>query len=315
MGSLVVEHRKWVLRAFALVVLTAFVAAPGAQTLRQQHQGVSTDAAADQWKPLEDRITRPPEAFLKMFPHGTLTTHVLTPAERKRLQKALHSLTPLQQEVLKQRLASISFVDGMPNTALTYPVKQDDPETKYNITIRGSALDESLSHLLTWKEKTCFDFANSPLTLKVDAGKMNAIVYILLHEATHVVDLSMGLSAGRHPSLYSASRIWQSNRGLQPEYRDPLLESVLFRSDKTTSIAKAPAVYTALSKSPFVSLYGSNNREDDLAELVAWYDLSQKLDQPYQIQLWDGNRMVFHYDPMQNPQVRQRFPDIHFFYQ
>jgi hypothetical protein len=265
---------------------------------------------------LEQRISAPPQAFLAMFPDRTVTPHVMTPDEHRKFLDAVHKLTPLQQSVLRDRLESFSFVDGIPNTALTYPVNQKDPNTRYYISIRGGVLDDTLSQFLTWKERTMFDFSNSSLTLNVDGGNMDAIVYILLHEATHVVDLSMGLSQGRDRTLYSADRIWQSNRDPVPQYRNALLESILFRTDteKKISITQAAALYGALSHTPFVSLYGSNNRGDDLAELVAWYDLSQKLGQPYQIQLWDGHTMVFHYDPMRNRKVRKRFGQINFLY-
>jgi len=249
-----------------------------------------------------------------MFTDRTLTTHVLTADEHRKFQDAVHKLTPLQQKVLSERLESFSFVDGMPNTALTYPVNSKDPNTRYYITIRGGVLQQTASEFLTWKERTIFDFSNSSLTLKVDAGNTDAILYILLHEATHVVDLSLGLSEGRDRKLYSADQVWQANRDIVPQYRNPLLESIVFRTDKTISITKAPALYEALSQTPFVSLYGSNNRGDDLAELIACYDLSENLGQPFQIQLWDGNKMVFHYDPMRNQNVRKRFGQIKFFF-
>jgi hypothetical protein len=197
---------------------------------------------------------------------------------------------------------------------LTYPVNSKDPNTRYYISIRGGVLQDTVSQFLTWKERTLFDFSNSSLTLKVDAGNMDGILYILLHEATHVVDLSMGLDAGGNPKVYSSGRIWETNHDTVPQYRDALLDSILFRTDKTIPITQATALYGVLSRTPFVSLYGSNNQHDDLAELVACYTLFQKFGQPYQIQLWDGNTMVFHYDPMHNRKVRRRFRQIKLFY-
>ena len=47
------------------------------------------------------------------------TAHALTAVERHKLSAAFAALPPLHRRVLGERLRSVSFLDGMPNTALT----------------------------------------------------------------------------------------------------------------------------------------------------------------------------------------------------
>ena len=57
-------------------------------------------------------------------------------------------------------------------------------------------------------------------------------------------------------------------------------------------LADAPRVYDALQKTPFVSLYGSLNWTDDLAEYVAAYHLTEVLKQPYRIVIREDDRAL-----------------------
>jgi hypothetical protein len=275
---------------------------------------------------LESRIGETSAAVLKEFRDGgaTPTVHVLTVAERQKVSRALAALPPLNHRILRERLRSISFLDGMPNTALTSTVNPGEPYKLFDVTIRAGILNQDVSELLTQKERTCFETANSPLTVSVQGGTLDAIVYVLLHETTHVVDGSLHITPeagpGDRPDKSSATSftkdVWSGRTTHAPRYRDTLLESVRFYSDgKVLSIDQAEAVYTALSRTPFVSLYGSNNWYDDLAEVVAWYHLTEKLKQPYRIEIRKNDQVIFAYEPMRSGLVRSRFDQMKRFYE
>ncbi|MDC0710798.1 hypothetical protein POL68_20145 [Stigmatella sp. ncwal1] len=262
--------------------------------------------------PLQDRNGPAPKAFFEMLQLRDATSHTLTDSERHKLAAALGHLTPLQRRVLTRHLRSISFVEGMPNNALTYPDETDRSEKRFHITIRAGVLNETVSELITRKERSCADAAGSSLELSIDAGHMDALVYILLHEATHIVDNSLGFTAevgARYaPTKPFTEGIWEDRLHAVAAYRSDILDTTCWRErGKTVPLDKTPSVYTALSQTPFASLYGSNNWHDDIAELVAWYTLTQVLHQPYRIELRDQGNLVYSYEPMNSPLVRSRF--------
>jgi hypothetical protein len=65
-------------------------------------------------------------------------------------------------------------------------------------------------------------------------------------------------------------------------------------------------VYGALQRTPFVSLYGSSNWHDDVAELVAWHHLTSRMGLTYRIVLRERDQDVFVYEPMASPLVQRR---------
>ena len=210
----------------------------------------------------------------------------------------------------------------MPNTALTSSFNYEEKYNLYHITFRAGILKETVSQWLTWKENTGFDTAHSPLRIQVEGGQMNALIYVLLHETTHVVDGSLGIAGKREGKLLDPSNapdfaagIWEE-KGLNilfPQLRDTLLQQIIYRTGKRLPVDSAIAVYHALQKKPFVSLYGSCARSEDLAEYVAVYHLTHILKQPFTIVVTKDNKKVFEYAPMRSGIVKSRLGQMKYF--
>lgn len=277
---------------------------------------------------IESRVGAPPASVLKMFAdagEAPPTVHTPTPAEWRKVSAAFETLPPLSRRILRERLRRVSFLDGLPGNGLTSTVNPDEPYKLFDITFRSGVLSETVSELVTRKERTCFEAAGAPLTLSIEAGTTDAILYVLLHESAHVVDASLeiaagagagaGQSAGAPPAASFSDGIWVDRSTITPKYRDPLLDSIRYRSGgKPLSVDRASAVYTALGRTPFASLYASASWHDDLAELLAWYHLTEKLGQPYRIVVREAGKATFVYEPMRSATVRARLDQLKRFY-
>ncbi|WP_206106075.1 hypothetical protein [Olivibacter sp. XZL3] len=213
---------------------------------------------------LSERILPAPEAVFKMFQNAGMNPvpHELTDLEIQKVEKAFALLPPLHRKILQEHLYSISFMDNMPNTALTSPIETADSTKKFNITFRAETLHETISEWATWKENTYYiQPEDSAYRIKVDGGKLDAIVYILLHEATHVVDAVLNITP--HPDDKDVvveptpftSGIWYKMNVPNKEFIIPSLEKTRFRSGKSVSVCHVSAVYSSLQQTPFVSLY------------------------------------------------------------
>ena len=301
------------LRALPIVAIVLAIGAC-AHGARPAGAMAERDAAGP---PLEARVAETPASVLRMLAeeedgHAAPTEHVLTPDERRKVAAAFAALPPLHRRVLRERLQSVSFLDGMPNGALTSPVDAATPHRRFHITFRAGVLREDVSEFLTNKEQQCFDAAGSSRRVAIEAGTMDAIVFVLLHETTHVVDGSLQLT----PASAFTRSAWSERTVIAPAFQDPLLARAKFRRDgEVLPVGRAEAVYSALRRTPFVSLYASTNWYDDLAEAVAWYQLSERLGQPYRIVIREQGNEVFAYEPMKSPVVRKRFEQLAKFYE
>jgi len=111
------------------------------------------------------RILKAPETEFNMFIDAGLdaTNHELTKSERNKVEQAFLILPQLHQRILQKHLHSISFMDNMPNTALTSPVSvSKDSIQLFNITFRAGILGETVSEWVSWKENSCFIRSEAP---------------------------------------------------------------------------------------------------------------------------------------------------------
>lgn len=272
---------------------------------------------------LAKRVLIAPESVFKLFREAEMNpvNHELTEVERAKVEKAFAILPPLFQKILKGHLLSISFMDNMPNTALTSPVESSDSMQLFNITFRAGILNETISEWATQKEYTCYDrSANPDLAISIEAGALDALQYVLLHEATHVLDAVLNITphpeergALVEPTPYTKG-IWHKMNIPTEPFIDSLLEKTRFRSGKTVPIALAPEIYKALGKTPFASLYAMASWFEDLAELATIYHLTHKMKQPFRIVMSKNNLELYKFEPMKNKGVKKRLGQLVFFY-
>lgn len=271
--------------------------------------------------PLISRISPAPESVLTIFHNAGMnpTEHELTPKEYEKVQLALKKLPALHQAILKDHLASISFVDNMPNNALTSTLNKTDSFKVFNITVRAGILNQNVSDWLTGKEQTCFDATNSDWSVFIDAGKLEALLYLLLHEGTHVVDGALAMmplpenNAGFGKNGFTAG-IWEQRTTLSSKYSNEILENTRFRTGKVVPADKATGLYQALQQTPFVSLYSLSSTHEDLAEYLSVYHFTQQLGQPFRIIVRRAGRDVYTYEPMKSKLVKNRISTMRQFY-
>jgi hypothetical protein len=271
----------------------------------------------------KSRIVKAPESVFKKFMDAGMkpTNHILTEAEKAKVDQAFSILPPLHKRILKEHLHSISFMDNMPNTALTSTLETTDSSKQFNITFRAGILNETISEWATWKEKSAFDNSTNPsATIEIDAGKLNAIQYVLLHEATHVVDAVLNLT----PEVKEADdlvkptdftkNIWLSLNKPASRFTNSILENTRFKTGKIQPVSSASEIYNALKKTPFVSLYGMASWSEDIAELISIYHLTNKLNQPFVIFLKENDKTTVVFEPMKNKLVKRRLKQLRVFY-
>lgn len=269
------------------------------------------------------RIQIAPESVFESFREAGMkpVDHKLTPAEKVKVNNAFALLPALHQRILKQHLQSISFMDNMPNTALTSPVDTGGTTKMFNITFRAGLLDENISQWATWKENTCFTpAADSSYKVRVEGGSMDAIIYVLMHEATHIVDIVTEITP--HPAKKDTiveptpytKNIWRKMNMPAEPYIDSLLKQTRFRSGKPVPVSLAPEVYARLAKTPFPSLYAMAAWSEDIAELATIYHLTTKLSQPFYIVVTKGSVESNRFEPMKNVLVKKRLNQLAFFY-
>lgn len=257
---------------------------------------------------LRARIGPPHEETLKAYVEaGAKETkaHVLTDREWALIESAIADLPALYREVLERRLARLSFIDAPSSagTALTRSSEGPNGERLFDITLRADVLETSLSDFLTQKETMVFSPDGSGYSVKVTAGDASALTYILLHEATHVVDRTLDVTTAGGPF----KTVWVDYRSLAQPYATGAIAHSVYRREPKLPLSQSPALYTALAQAPFVSLYSTASAGEDFAELMAWRELSSRFETPLKIQVLDAQGVaIVSVEPLKSPAVLAR---------
>ncbi len=282
--------------------------------------------------PLIDRVQTAPDFILKAWMKwdgcSDYRPHPIMDKERHIIGKYLKMLPPLSRDIMKERMVAIYFIDNFLGSGLTDWLVDKNNNIYTYIIFNSKTLKLSLSELITWKERTCFAKDDQSLKLNVEINSpINGFLYILLHESTHIVDYVEHITPFTEPYMkrfmkkkpgntdFTAGIWWGYSESLKFY---PFRKKVTFygmNNGPRVGISEAVRMYDGLARSPFVSLYGSMNWAEDLAEFMAFYHLTEKMGLKYRLFVRRGEEVIHLSEPLQNWRVRKRFHSLNAFYQ
>lgn len=256
------------------------------------------------------RVGAPSQRAIEEFKEAgmeNVRAHTLTADERVKVEATLASLPALNRHVLEKKLHQLAFVDGIPGegTGLTSPAAMAG---FYDITLRASILREPLSTFLTTKERRLFTGDGSGITVK--ASGADTLTYVMLHESSHVVDKSCGITTD--PQSRFVAGIWIGQKQMVPQLASSIVAATYFRGGGRLEAGQATILYDALALTPFVSLYATASAQEDFAELVAWYEVLKQHNGVLVIELNDARgKTLKRWEPLTSPGMQRRFADVH----
>ncbi|OHD65109.1 MAG: hypothetical protein A2176_02525 [Spirochaetes bacterium RBG_13_51_14] len=252
---------------------------------------------------------------------------VLPGRREMHILKAALGLLPVRtRHVLQNRLLGIYCINDFTGNGLTEWVADERGTIHTFMVLNYSVFTKTVSELLTEKENTCFIKDDPALDINIDCGTAySGLVYILLHESTHVVDYVTHITPytdeaikpimkNRTAETDFTRNIWRGYSASIKQYYFSNKVSFYGIKPPAMRISEATAAYRDLCRSPFVSLYASQSWAEDLAELVTFYHISRVLKQPFIIHLRRGGKNMVSIRPLESSEVIKRLPLLDTFY-
>ena len=279
---------------------------------------------------LVSRMGPPPHIALKHLREldsKNYTYYLPTEAELGIIRQEFQKLPARNLQILQKRMVCMFFINGFLGSGMTEWITDNNGRLYSFIVFNTETIKKNISDLLVWKEKTCFKKNNPAYDIEIDCGtKTSGFLYILLHESTHVVDYASGVTPFTEEAIQKirlrAEGGMDFTFGIWSGYYKTSMD-MPFRKDITfygfskgpkINISSAASVYRGLSSSPFPSLYASSNWAEDLAEMLTFYHLTQKMDIPYTIRVKRNGKTIYSIQPMNSLRVKRRFSQMKKFY-
>ena len=277
--------------------------------------------------PLAERIVPAPDFLLSHIKamDNTDVYETYFPAEKEiaMCKEYMDLLPESYKKVLRQRLVGIYFIDNFIGSGMADFVLDKDKTIYCNLFLNPETMKHDMTTWMSMRENTCFAEDDSGIKIILECGsKYTGLMYILLHETTHIVDYVYNFT----PYVdIAVKEIMEKKDGHTPftkgvwdTYDVPCKEYNFSHRTEITfyglgggpKINKRDAaiMYKGCGNTPFVSLYGSKNWAEDLAEFFTCYYFTSVLDQPYEILLYNGDMLMETFKPMERENVKNRIP-------
>lgn len=241
--------------------------------------------------------------------------------ELKLFREYFSQLPALNRKTMMETTVAIYFVKNFMGGGMSDFIAGHNNQVFTILYINPDIFSKTFSQWITYRESGSFKQGDGTIRLDVNCGKKyNALMYLLIHESTHIVDYVHNINPYVEHSSADVFGIKTNSRsftdGVWEDYKVPVSQYYVDDSDKLSfyglskvslSDTKIKSMYDNLKKTPFVSLYGCRNWAEDLADSMTFYHLTQVLKQPYTITVYENNKPVMTYSPETSPLVRARW--------
>jgi len=245
--------------------------------------------------------------------------------EMEIIRKATEILPPQHKKLINDRLIGIYFVNDFLSSGYTEWVIDSDSNLYFFIVFNPKTLESDISRILTEKEKTAFIKDDSFTDISIDCGKKHSgFYYIFLHEAGHILDYLKNITPYVEKTLIEiqgikiiekpfTEKIWADYSRPEKKYDFPERNNIKFYGfggGPKIKISDSAKLYKHFSKTPFFTLYASQNWVEDWAEFYAFTIMANKLKIPYTIKISQNNKIIYSYKPYKNSLLSQRMKKI-----
>ncbi len=265
--------------------------------------------------PLAERVQIIPDDLLKSLIDydrsiGIKSTaykaHRLSADEKAMFADYVKLLPAKYQTTLSNKLLVVYFVDNFSGAGLTDWAIDKDGALYYHVILNSALLEQSLDEWLTYRENSFFT-PGSPFSIKLrtDTG-YKALIYGLLHEGGHMVDMEYHVTPYMDPShkkfIKQESEVTEFTRSVWEGQNRPVMQYRFNNQDRLNVYGifdrePVPAsemahMFGQLGATPFVSFYAGTAWYEDFADLITYHYIDKKLGGSISLELYEGEKLL-----------------------
>ncbi len=306
-------------------------------------------------EPLYARVRPMPSAALSSLIQGDKSigiaqaahykNHILDAQEKALVQSYLARLPERYKKILADKLTGIYFLDNFAGGGITNWYVDQDNNVYYDITLNSALLDATLAEWMTYRANSFFEQGDYYLTITTERA-VSAVLYGLLHEASHVVDFELTVTPflddwfvqlkkqtkGASFLEKQFSQLKKNNKSATAFTKDVWLDVKkpirhyrfvqhrhlnayqIFTEKGVLGNWQLPRMFEALQKTPFVSFYSLTAWYEDFADFFTYYHVNEVEGNTIRLFLHKGDKPYLEYQPFENDLVQKRTPLMKHYY-
>ncbi|MCL2067676.1 MAG: hypothetical protein FWG99_09465 [Treponema sp.] len=275
--------------------------------------------------PIEKRILPAPEiiiSFLNEFDNvDNYASHELSDDERLLFMDYYDLLPETFKNIINEKVAGIYFIENFLGGGMTMPAFESNMNMYMVLFLNPEILNTNITEWINYRDNSIFMDNKNEITLTVECNTNHyALLTTLVHEACHIYDyysfvtpytdkivMNVQNTQNNYPTSFIQDIWLDYDRSIELyDYKNRRNVSFYDLGERTDKILSLE-LFTALSKTPFTSLYGAKNWAEDFAETFTWYYLKKYFDVDFITTLSDNENILIVYNPNENELVKRRY--------
>lgn len=237
--------------------------------------------------------------------------HVLTENEKTFFTEYFSHLPEKFKTCFLENVYAVYFVEGMSYGGLTNFIFDEDQRMYCTVFFNIDTFKYNLDEWFEIRDNSIFAKTDEKNRIKVECSKeWKAFLHVLTHESAHVYDYINNVTPyadsfdGNPKSDSVYYKYWRDKSHPVKEFDNSLLSKFSYYNfGKRISFSKANDLINYISKTPFSTIYGAKNWQDDFAETVTFYYFQKAFGLDYKITCIKKGKTLSTYSLKQNANV------------
>ncbi len=254
-----------------------------------------------------------PAEFIAYYDNcDSYENHELTEYEKNLFLEYFLYLPEKIRDCMLDNVYAIYFVDGMWYGGMTDFIFDKDKRKYCVLYLNSSTFHTDLNTWLEYRDNSIFTKTDESNRIRVQSsGDYQAFLHVLTHEAVHVYDYINEITP--YMDAFDAQKktdsvfykYWNDKNHPVKKYNNKLLSKFgYYNFGKQINVKEAKKLVEYLSTTPFSTLYGAKNLQDDFAETLTFYFFKKKFNINYKIECVSKGKVTAVYSLDENTNVQ-----------
>ncbi len=254
-----------------------------------------------------------PAEFIAYYDNcDSYENHELTEYEKNLFLEYFLYLPEKIRDCMLDNVYAIYFVDGMWYGGMTDFIFDKDKRKYCVLYLNSSTFHTDLNTWLEYRDNSIFTKTDESNRIRVQSsGDYQAFLHVLTHEAVHVYDYINEITP--YMDAFDAQKktdsvfykYWNDKNHPVKKYNNKLLSKFgYYKFGKQINVKEAKKLVEYLSTTPFSTLYGAKNFQDDFAETLTFYFFKKKFNINYKIECVSKGKVTAVYSLDENTNVQ-----------
>jgi hypothetical protein len=220
-------------------------------------------------------------------------------------------------DLLNNKVIAIYFIKNFKGGGMTNYLFDESNNMYITLYFNPEIFEKTISEFISYRDNSFFHSNDIVVSIEI-SSEYKALLYILLHELSHVYDYYNHITPFTELELRNiishSERTTEFVNGIWKNYHSPVerynkgnYQNISFYDlGKRINDKNIIQMYDKLMETPFISIYSTQNWAEDFAEYYTYYYLKSYMNMEYKTKIYRNGILEKNYNLKENKLINKR---------